>query len=177
MTDPQVSDSADFPNVEGHENTDRLRPNWLVRVVILLPCGLLTGSAVAAWLASPIGSGWDLAIIVFLACAYVVIRWMFFMGVRRDRAVLVATGAIWSRRIPLARIERVTDFHVFVRWRTRSGIRVFTPLVAFSAQEGSIESVANRNRWAIAQIRRWVQEQNTANKAQDDRSSSLNGPG
>ncbi|MBN9632734.1 MAG: hypothetical protein J0I18_19365 [Actinobacteria bacterium] len=108
-----------------------------------------------------------------------------FMGVRRDGAFLVATGALWSRRIPLARIERVTDFNVFMRWRTRSGIRVFTPLVAFSAQEGSIEYVASRNRWAIAQIRHWVeQEQKTAvlisggiNNARGDRDSSLNRPG
>lgn len=142
--------------VEGPEDTDHLRPAWLVRVAILVPCALLVGGAFAAWLASPHGSGLDLAVIVSLVCLYVIVRWMFFMGVRRDGESMVVTGALWSRRIRLAQIERVTDFQVFVWWRTRSGLRMFTPLAGFSAREGSVEAVARRNSWAIAQIRQWV---------------------
>ncbi|HWU21169.1 MAG TPA: hypothetical protein VN088_06575 [Nocardioides sp.] len=145
--------------VERPEDTDHLRPMWLVRVVILVPCALVAGSASTAWLASPNGSGFDLAMIISLVCLYVIVRWMFFMGVRKDGESMVVTGALWSRRIRLAQIERVTDFHVFVWWRTRLGLRMFTPLVAFSAQEGSVEVVAQRNRWAIAQIRQWVEQE------------------
>ena len=145
--------------VERPEDADHLRPVWLVRVAILVPCALLVGSAFAAWLASRNGSGLDLAVIISLVCLYVIVRWVFFMGVRRDGASLVVTGAFWSRRIPLAQIERVTDFHVFVWWRTRAGLRIFTPLAAFSAREGSVEIVARRNRWAITQIRQWVEQE------------------
>ena len=145
--------------VEGPEDTDHVRPVWLVRVAILVPCTLLVGSASTAWLASPIGSGLDLAVIISLVCLYVIVRWTFFMGVRKNGQSMVVTGALWSRRIPLAQIERVTDFHVFVWWRSRSGLRMFTPLVAFSAQEGSVEVVAQRNRWAIARIRQWVEQE------------------
>jgi hypothetical protein len=97
--------------VEGPEDTDHVRPVWLVRVAILVPCALLVGSASTAWLSSPIKSGLDLAVIVSLVCLYVIVRWTFFMGVRKNGQSMVVTGALWSRRIPLAQIERVTDFH------------------------------------------------------------------
>lgn len=96
---------------------------------------------------------------ILLACLYVIVRWMFFMGIRKDGVFLVVTGALWLRRIRLAQIDRVTDFNVFVWWRTRSGRRMFTPLAAFSAQEGTIELVARRNRRVISQIRHWVEQE------------------
>ncbi len=162
MADEHVRDRMSPGQFGGPENVDRLRPNWLGRLLILIPCGLVVGGAVTAWLASPTRSGLDVAIIIFLMCAYVIVRWMFFMGVRRDGAFLVVTGALWSRRILLSRIERVTDFTVFVWWRTRSGLRMFTPVVAFTAQEGAIEFMARRNRWALAHIRQWVEEDRMA---------------
>ena len=157
MTDQPTSEDLDDDEVEESEAT-RLRPNWLVRVSILLPFGpVMIAAAIAPW-TFPGGTGLDIALVVCTVCLYAIVRWVFFMGVRRDGAHLVVTGAWWSRRIPLSQVERITDLTVFIWWRTRTGRRRFTPLVAFTAQEGSIEIVARRNRWAIAEIRQWVEQ-------------------
>ena len=144
---------------EGTVGVNKLRPHWLARLVILLPFGPLAVLAAQFIWTYPDGTGLVAALVVCPFSVYIMVRWIFFMGVRRDGTSLVVSGSLWSRRIPLDRIERVTDFYVFVWWRTRFGARVFTPLLGFTAREGTLESVARKNAAAISIIRAWVIEE------------------
>ncbi|MEN0083321.1 MAG: hypothetical protein AAGC66_01015 [Leifsonia sp.] len=136
----------------------RIHPHWLPRVAVLLPTGVLSAASVVAWKTHPTEAGFAVTVVWVALCVAVAVRWMLFAGVRRRGDHVIVTGLLWSRSIPLRRIDRVVDGYSSIRWRTRSGMRVITPVTTLWSNPNPLPDVSRYNGDQLRLVRAWVRE-------------------
>jgi hypothetical protein len=136
----------------------RIHPHWLPRVGVLIPTGVVSIASIAALQQNVDAGGVTVAAILTSASLYVAVRWVVFAGIRRHGDRVVVTGMLWSRSIPLQQIDRVTGGYSSIRWHTRSGIRVITPLSALWSNPSPLPDVTEYNNQRLRILRAWVRE-------------------
>lgn len=136
----------------------RLRPHILQIVGMFIPTGILIFASLSVWNPDKPAVSLILVLVFCPVSLYVLVRWVGFAGVRRHGDDLIVTGMFWSRRIPLARIERVTFGYVSVRWRNRRGSRILTPVTALWSEPRSLDFVTRHSHEAVSKVRVWVAE-------------------
>ncbi|MBN9632568.1 MAG: hypothetical protein J0I18_18490 [Actinobacteria bacterium] len=144
----------------------RIHPHWLPRLGVLLPTGVLSISSIAV-LQQNFNAGRVFVAIAFISASlYVAVRWILFAGIRRHGDRVIVTGMLWSRRIPLRQVDRVTGGYSSIHWHTRSGFRLITPMGALWSKPHPLPDVTEYNNKRLTILREWVREANKAGAPQ-----------
>jgi hypothetical protein len=136
--------------------SERLRPHWIQRLGMLLPGFVVSAAGVITWSNSPTAGGAVFAVVLVAVSALGAVRWLAFAGVTRRGETILVRGLVWSRRIPLRQIDRVTKGYVAVHWHSRSGHRVVTPVTALWSKPRPIEIVTRYSDNNVNVIRGWI---------------------
>ncbi|MFJ3489911.1 hypothetical protein [Leifsonia aquatica] len=107
------------------------------------------------------------AAVLIATSVYLAVRWFGFAGARRLGDTLIVSGILWSRRIPLRRIDRVTTGYVFVVWRTRRGGWRWTPITSLWSKPRPLDVVTRYSNRNVRVIRGWVKDAVAAAPHQD----------
>ncbi|MFF8376362.1 hypothetical protein ACF07V_09570 [Streptomyces sp. NPDC015661] len=94
------------------------------------------------------------AAVVGLGCAVLAVRG-YRAGVRCEGGRLVVRGFLWTRVVPRAAVDAVTDFPA-VRWTTPAGRKRWTPVTAFATVSGETAGARSRKLAGTAKLRRWA---------------------
>jgi hypothetical protein len=130
-----------------------IRPLLITRIASMLPGGVLIGFGVEWWFEAT--GDRDLVGAVVLAAVGVVLAVRGYrLAVRYDSETLTVRGMFRSRRIQKSSIRDITVFPA-VRWSSRSGRTVWTPIIAFAELNTVIPPVERRNEQAIGELERW----------------------
>ncbi|MEN2736799.1 hypothetical protein ABCS02_03315 [Microbacterium sp. X-17] len=133
---------------------------------MLLPTGVVSISFIAALQQNFNAGGVTVAAVFILASLYVAARWVLFAGIRRHGDRVIVTGMLWSRRIPLRQVDRVTGDYSSIHWHTRSGLRLITPLSALWSKPHPVQNVTQYNNKQLSMLREWVREAKKAGAPQ-----------
>lgn len=95
------------------------------------------------------------AAVLIATSVYLAVRWIGFAGARRLGDTLII---LWSRRIPLRRIDRVTAGYVFVVWRTRRGGWRWTPITSLWSKPRPLDFVTRYSNRNVRAIRGWAKD-------------------
>lgn len=144
----------------------RIHPHWLPRVGMLIPTGVVSIASIAALQQNFNAGGVTVAVVFTSASLYVAARWVLFAGIRRHGDRVIVTGMLWSRSIPLRQVDRVTGGYSSIRWHTRSGIRLITPLSALWSNPHPLPDVTEYNNKRLRILRAWVAEARTSGQHQ-----------
>lgn len=142
------------------EVSARLRPHWIQRIAVLVPGIVVSAAGFSVWANSP--SSATLALMLVGGSLYGAVRWVAFAGVSRRGDILLVSGLVWSRRIPLRQIDRVTKGYVTVHWHSRNGHRVATPVTALWSEPRPMEIVTQYSNERVNEIRSWVRSASAA---------------
>jgi len=107
------------------------------------------------------------AAVLIATSVYLAVRWFGFAGARRLGDTLIVSGILWSRRIPLRRIDRVTTGYVFVVWRTRRGGWRWTPITSLWSKPRPLDVVTRYSNRNVRVICGWVKDAVAAAPHQD----------
>ena len=141
----------------------RLRPHPFQYFGGFLPPAVLVLAGSVAVHTDPDAPQLRNAVVVLIAFSgYLTVRWFGFAGARRVGDALVVTGVLWSRRVPLYRIDRVTTGYVFVVWRTSRGRRRWTPVTALWSKPRPLDFVTRYSNRNVRTIRDWVRDAGAA---------------
>ncbi|MEU4295577.1 hypothetical protein AB0E63_45795 [Kribbella sp. NPDC026596] len=131
-----------------------LRPLMVTRLANMVPGVVAVGFGIEWWFgASGVLHQVGAAVLAGVGVAMSVRG--FRLGVSCDSATMTVRGLFWSRRIPRSSIRAITYFPA-VRWSSRSGRIVWTPIIAFAEPGRVIPQVARRNEEATDELRQWV---------------------
>ncbi|MET3564803.1 hypothetical protein ABIC47_000274 [Leifsonia sp. 563] len=144
----------------------RIHPHWLPRAGVLLPTGVVSVASIAALQQNFNAGGVIVAVIFTSASLYVAARWILFAGIRRHGDRVIVTGMLWSRSIPLRQVDRVTGGYSSIRWHTRSGLGLITPLSALWSNPHPLPDVTEYNNKRLRILRAWVTEAQTSGQPQ-----------
>ena len=133
---------------------------------MLIPTGVVSIASIAALQQNFNAGGVSVAAIFTSASLYVAARWVLFAGIRRHGDRVIVTGMLWSRSIPLRQVDRVTGGYSSIRWHTRSGIRLITPLSALWSNPHPLPDVTEYNNRQLTILRAWVAEARTSGQPQ-----------
>lgn len=134
----------------------RFRPHPLVRFGILLPAGIIPMAIVSTWSSANSMADAREAGAVILVCALVAGRWVLFAGAECSDSHLIVRGLLWSRRIRRDAIMGFSRDYVFVRWRTRRDVVVFSPMGPFWSKPNPAAFVSAYNHTVLEKISDWV---------------------
>ncbi len=147
-----------MPKDPGHRAELSLRPHR---------AGVIPGMAVGAvfmafgWagLTDPALSGawwWRLppAAVMMVAGAVWLVR-IPRLGVFGVAGIVTVRGHFWSRSIPRASVDALTDFPALL-WRAGNGRRRWTPLLMFVTTGGVLAFVVRHNEEQLARLERWL---------------------
>lgn len=131
-----------------------LRPLLITRLASMVPGVVLVGFGIEWWFAAAavlhqVGA----AVLAGVGVALSVRGYR--LGVRCDSTTMTVRGLFWGRRIPRSSIRAITYFPA-VRWSSRSGRIVWTPIIAFAEPWRVIPQVQMRNEEATDELRQWV---------------------
>lgn len=144
----------------------RIHPHWLPRTGVLIPTGVISIASITALHQNVNAGGVTVAVILTSSSLYVAARWILFAGIRRRGDRVIVTGMLWSRSIPLRQIDRVRGGYSSIRWHTRSGIRLITPLSALWSNPHPFPDVTEYNDKRLKILRAWVTEARNAGRPQ-----------
>lgn len=146
----------------------RLRPHPIQYFGMAFVPVILVAVAVVSYQKSPTGSLLIAAGFLIAFSLYFAVRWFGFAGARKDKDDLVVTGPLWSRRIPLAHVDRVSFGYVAVTWHTRRGKRRWTPITPLWSKPRPLEVVTRHSNNKVMTIRSWVECEKTARSSNDE---------
>ena len=133
-----------------------LRPHWLQRLGLLVPIVIVVGATFSVWVDDRSAASDSLMAVVGSLGVYCSARWLLLAGVRRSRETIVVHGVLWSRRIRLAQIDKVSKGYVAVYWRARTGQMIITPVTALWSRPRPLPMVTRYSNHAVDAIREWV---------------------
>lgn len=125
----------------------------ITRIASMLPGGVLVGLGIEWWFEATADRYLARAAVLAAVGVILAIRG-YRLGVRCDSDTFTVRGIFRSRTIDRSMILDITAFPA-VRWTSRSGTTIWTPIIAFAEPGTVIASVANRNEQAIAELERW----------------------
>ena len=130
---------------------------WVVnRFGMLIPMGCVAAAGILTFdpTRHPVASAVGLLLFVGLP-TFVAVR-AVRAGVVLEPDRLVIRGWWWSRSIARDRVDEVTESS-WLRWRTRGGRRMLSPLAIFwNFGDGRFVPLASHNEESIAAIRKWI---------------------
>jgi hypothetical protein len=130
-----------------------LRPLLITRIANVLPGGVLAGFGVEWWFQAT-GDWQHLGAAVLTAAGAILAVRGYRVGVRYENETLTVRGIFRSRKISRSSISSITALPA-VRWSSKSGRSVWTPIIAFAELDTVIPPVARRNEEAIEELERW----------------------
>lgn len=136
-----------------------LRPHPFVRFAMIVPAAVLTYASLNVLIRHPGPETFVLALLFVVPSVAGALRWILVAGASRVEHTLIVRGLIWSRRIPLNAIQRVSKGYSTVYWETSSGQRRATPLTAFWSKPRPAEFITEYNNQRINSIRAWFREE------------------
>jgi hypothetical protein len=119
----------------------------------MLPGGVLVGFGVEWWFGAT-GVLPQVGAAVLAGVGVTVAIRGYRLGVRCDSTTVTVRGMFWSRRISRSSIRAITVFPA-IRWSSRSGRIVWTPVIAFAELGKVVPLVARRNEEATEELKRW----------------------
>jgi hypothetical protein len=131
-----------------------LRPLLIARLASMVPGVVLVGFGIEWWFAAAGVVHQDGSAVLAGVGVTVSVRG-YRLGVGCDSTTVTVRGLFWRRRIPRSSIRAITDFPA-VRWSSRSGRIVWTPIIAFAEPWRVIPQVERRNEEATNELRQWV---------------------
>ena len=131
-----------------------LRPLLITRVASMLPGAVVIGFGVEWWFDATAGAE-RLGAAVLAAVGVTVAIRGHRLGVRYDSKTLTVRGMFRTRRISKSTIRGITVFPA-IRWTTRSGRTMWTPIIAFAELGRVLPPVASRNEEAIEELDHWL---------------------
>lgn len=139
-----------------HDGAPWLRPHWLQLIGLFVPIAIVVGATFAVWLARPSAASDFVMAVVGVTGLYLAVRWELVAGVRRSGHQIVVAGVLWSRRIRLDRIDKISKGYVAVHWHTRRGRPMVTPITALWSKPRPLPIVTGHSNHAVDVIRGWV---------------------
>ncbi|MDN4613207.1 hypothetical protein P5G50_01975 [Leifsonia sp. F6_8S_P_1B] len=125
---------------------------------MLIPAAAVSYASLTVLATEPRVETLVIALLAVVPSAAGAARWTLLSGARLDGATLVVHGLLWSRRIPLSSIRRVSKGYAAVYWVTKAGRRRVTPLTPFWSNPRPVEFVTQYNSRMINAIRSWFRD-------------------
>jgi len=135
-----------------------LRPHWIQIVGVLVPIAILVGASFSVWIARPSAGSLFVFAIIALVGIYAGVRWAALSGVRLVNQSILITRLLWSRKVPLERVSKVTKGYVAIHWRTASGKSIVSPVTALWSKPRPVQIITDYSNAAVDVIRAWTNQ-------------------